>query len=184
MFYDIIIDMRDDQNIINEQIIPTTISFDSRTLRLLELLSEKSEDLAYMLKGAWMTLSSSDNPDMLPQVAHSMRELIEKAPLRIPEVPVEKDLPGERKEQIITLIRTYNGSSQTPAQFLTAQLDILWPLRDFFVAASHHNKPEVTVDEMTQAIINFEECLLNLINPEPISDLDDLDVLIAEGEAL
>lgn len=173
----------DGQDSLTEQIIPTSVIFDSRTLRLLELLSEKSEDLANMLKGAWITLNSSDNPDMLPQVAHSMRELIEKAPLRISEVPVEKDDPGTRKIQLIALIRTYNGSGQTPAQLLTTQLNTLWPLRDFFMSVAHHNRPEATIDEVRRAIVNFEECLLNLISPEPIPDLDELDVLIAEGEA-
>lgn len=167
---------------IDEQ-VTKTISLDARTLRLLEILSEKSEDLAYMLKGAWVTLNSTDNPDMLPQVGHSMRELIEKAPHRIPEVPVEKDDPGTRKVQIIELIQTYNGSGQAPAQLLTAQIDRLWPLRDYFMAVAHHNKPEETVESVRNAIINFEECMLNLISPEPIPDLDELDVLIAEGEA-
>ncbi|HEY1085265.1 MAG TPA: hypothetical protein VGE34_00880 [Candidatus Saccharimonadales bacterium] len=160
------------------------ISLDSRTLRLLELLSEKSQDLADMLKGSWTTLNSTDNPDMLPQVCHSMRELIEKAPLRIPEVPIEKDDPSTRKVQIIALIKTFNGSSQTPAQLLTTQLNILWPLRDFFMAVAHHNKPETTINEVKEAIINLEECLLNLINPEPIPDLEELDMLIAEGDAI
>jgi hypothetical protein len=177
------IDMRDDSREIDGQ-TTQVISFDSRTLKLLELLSEKSDDLANMLKGAWITLNSSDNPDMLPQVAHSMRELVEKAPNKIPEVPVEKDDPGSRKAQIITLIQTYQGSEQTPALLLTAQLNILWPLRDYFMAVAHHNKPDVTVDEIRQAIISLEECLLNLISPEPIPDLDELDVLMAEGEAI
>lgn len=138
-----------------------------------------------MLKGAWVALNSIDNPDMLPQVAHSMRELIEKAPLKIPEVPVEKDDPGTRKTQIIALINAYNGSDgQTPAQVLTAQLDVLWTLREFFVPVSHHNKPDVTIDEVRQAIIGIEECLLNLMSPEPIPDLAELDALIAQGEAI
>lgn len=167
-----------------EEQLAQTGGLDSRTLRLLELLAEKSEDLAHMLKGAWAALSSSDNPDMLPQVGHSMRELIEKAPHRIPEVPVEKDDPATRKVQIITLIQTFNGSGQTPAQLLTTQINTLWPLRDFFMAVAHHNKPEVTIEEVRAAVVNFEECLLNLISPEPIADLDDLDLLIAEGEAI
>lgn len=129
-------------------------------------------------------MSTADNPDMLPQVCHSMRELIEKAPLRMPEVPIEKDEPTQRKIQMIALIKTFNGSSQTPAQLLTTQLETLWPLRDFFVSVSHHNKPEVTVSEVREAIISLEECLLNLVSPEPIPDLDDLDLLIAEGEAI
>lgn len=178
--------MRDDSDSLDEQATQATISFDSRTLRLIELLTEKSEDLANMLKGAWITLNASDNPDMLPQVAHSMRELVEKAPYKIPEVPVEQDDPGSRKTQIIALIQAYNGSNgqQTPAQLLTTQLNILWTLRELFVSIAHHGKPDATIDEVKQAIVQFEECLLNLMSPEPIPDLDELDALIEEGEAV
>jgi hypothetical protein len=178
--------MDDKATSINNQASQSVASYDSRTLALLELLSEKSQDLADMLRGAWVTLNSSDNPDVLPQVAHSMRELVEKAPYRIPEVPVQRDDPGTRKTQIIALIRAYNNSNgqQTPAQLLTAQLEILWTLREYFVSVAHHGKPEATVDEVRQAIVQFEECLLNLMSPEPIPDLDELDKLIAQGEAL
>ena len=160
------------------------IVYDSRTLRLIELLAVKSQVLADMLMGAWVTLYSTDNPDMLPQVAHSMRELIEKAPYKIPEVPVHKDDPNNRKPQIISLIRTYNGAEQTPAQLLTAQLDIMWNARELFMTIAHHGKPDATIEEVRLAIVSFEECLLNMINPEPIPDLAELDELIAEGEAL
>lgn len=178
--------MNGEGNELDEQITQGAISYDSRTLRLLELLSEKSEDLAHMLRGAWVTLDSSDNPDMLPQVAHSMRELVEKAPYKIPEVPVDKDDTGTRKTQIIALIQAYNNSNgqQTPAQLLTTQLEILWTLREYFVIVAHHGRPEATVEELRQAIIQFEECLLNLMSPEPIPDLAELDMLITEGEAL
>jgi hypothetical protein len=169
-----------------EKISQNAISYDSRTLRLLELLSKKSEDLAQMLRGAWVTLNSSDNPDMLPQVSHSMRELVEKAPYKIPEVPVDRDDAGTRKKQIIALIQAYNGSNwqQTPAQLLTTQLEILWTLREYFVIVAHHGRPEATVEELRQAMVQFEECLLNLMSPEPIPDLAELDTLIAEGEAV
>lgn len=164
---------------------PTDIVYDARTLRLLELLTEKSQDLANMLKGAWVTLNSSDNPDMLPQVAHSMRELIEKAPYKIPEVPVDSDDGSTRKIQLIALIQTFNGADgQTPAQLLTAQLNILWSARDIFVTVAHHKKPDVTVADIRQAMVSCEECLLNMMNPEPIPDLAELDAIIAEGEAV
>lgn len=164
------------------ELTESVISFDPRTLRLHTLLSGKSQILADMLMGAWVTLGSSSNPDMLPQVAHSMRELIEKAPFKIPEVPIDKDDPNTRKIQVVALIRTLNGSEQLPAHILTTHLDIIWTLRDYFVAISHHNRPEVTVDEVRKAIISFEECMLNLISPEPIPELDELDALMAEGE--
>lgn len=176
--------MRDNSQEVDE-VTAGAVGFDSRTLRLLELLSEKSQDLADMLKGAWVTLNASDNPDMLPQVAHSMRELVEKAPYKIPEVPVDKDDSSKRKVQLIAMIQTFSGTGgQTPAQVLTAQLDILWTVREFFVIVAHHGRPDVTIEEVKQAIVTFEECLLNLMSPEPIPDLAELDVLIAEGEAV
>ncbi len=171
---------------IDEQSTKNAISYDPRSLKLMALFSEKSQELADMLAGAWATLELSDNPDRLSQAAHSMRELVEKAPFRIPEVPVETDDPGTRKVQIIALIQAYNGSNgqQTPAQVLTTQLTTLWNLREFFVAVAHHGKPDVTEDDLRQAFVQIEECLLNLMSPEPIPDLVELDMLITEGEAI
>src|SRR5438445_9399810 len=104
--------MRDDSSIIDEQVTQNAVSLDSRTLRLLELLSEKSGDLADMLKGAWITLDSSGNPDMLAQVAHSMRELMEKAHDYMVEIPVKTEGNG-LKSAVISLTEKWSAATQS-----------------------------------------------------------------------
>jgi hypothetical protein len=49
-------------------------------LALHAALEERSADLARMYVGALIVLSNPDNPDRLPQAAHSLRELMEKIP--------------------------------------------------------------------------------------------------------
>lgn len=221
---------------LDEQVIQTPVGFDSRTLRLLELLSAKSKELASMLRGAWIVLSTTDNPDVLPQAAHSIRELMEKAPIKLPEVPVQQGSntlksdvmalgtkwavvaqarqsevtwSGEideplrnilndfgvffsefsskyqpRNEQNSALIQALDGSGvQIPAQLLRTKLKQWNGLRDYFLSVAHHGKPNATREEVTEAIASLEEFLLNLISPEPIPELDELDKLIAEGES-
>lgn len=218
-----------------ENVYVTTVSYDTRTLLLLELLSEKSEELANMLKGAWVVLSTKDNPDMLPQVAHSMRELMEKAPIKLPSVPIvqgTKNLKNDvkelgdkwaimvkcrdetslwngeidaslcsmlnefseffdnfstkyqpRNEQNSALIQALDGSGgHMPAQLLKAKLNQWNELREFFLSVAHHGKPNVTIEEVTEAVVILEAFLLDLMMPEPIPDLNELDSLIAEGE--
>ena len=229
--------MGDEIENIDEPTSQGVVSHDPRTRRLLELLTEKSEDLADMLRGAWATLNSSYNPDMLPQVAHSMRELMEKAPIRLPSVPIQQgsnnlkndvqtlgdkwltvtqhiqdeatwsgeineELRGmlndfgtffaefstkyqPRNEQNSALIQALDGSGgQVPEHILNNRLKQWNGLREFFLKVAHHNKATATVDDVTKAIVELEEFLLNLITPEPIPDLAELDTLIAEGEII
>lgn len=229
--------MNGEGNELGEQITQSAISYDSRTLRLLELLSEKSESLANMLRGAWTTLNVLDNPDMLPQVAHSMRELMEKASIMLPNVPIEqgsnslkndvkvlgdkwqtiaqergnafewsnevddrlRELLTEfgtffaefsnkyqpRNEQNTALIQALDSSGgQIPNHILSSRLKQWNDMRQFFLKVAHHGMPNVTAEEVTKAIVELEEFLLSLISPEPIPDLAELDVLIAEGEAI
>jgi hypothetical protein len=49
-------------------------------LALYEALGERAEELARMYIGALIVLANPDNPDRLPQAAHSLRELMEKIP--------------------------------------------------------------------------------------------------------
>lgn len=164
------------------------VSFSSRTLELIGRLGSESQHLADMLKGTWATLESSDNPDMLAQAAHSMRELIEKAPYLIARVPLQSQDPrtlvdGEtRRDQIRSLVATYVGNDgQTSEQILEAQTDDIWTLRGYFVDVAHHRQ-QTTIDEIKQKITELENILFNFISPQPIEDLDELDALMAQGE--
>lgn len=109
----------------------SAVSFSSHTLELINAIVQldvkwqslginqynlKWQDLVNMLKGAWAVLESKDNPDMQAHAAHSMRELIEKAPYYIDAVPIQSKDPNKRptngetrKEHIRILVTTYAG---------------------------------------------------------------------------
>jgi len=141
--------MRDDSSIIDEQVTQNAVSLDSRTLRLLELLSEKSGDLADMLKGAWITLDSSGNPDMLAQVAHSMRELMEKAHDYMVEIPVKTEGNG-LKSAVISLTEKWSTATQSTKSISTSDWSgtvdnpfqkVLKALGEFFATFSAEHRP-------------------------------------------
>lgn len=165
------------------------ISFSRQTLRLITLLEGTSQDLADMLKGAWAVLESADNPDMLSQAGHSMRELIEQAAFSIPGVPIlattRRDrINGEsRRDQIQATIRTLAGNDgRISEQIVEAHSQIIMGLRSYFLNDAAHHGRTTTIDEMRRSIIELENLLLNLLSPESINDLDEIDDLIAEGE--
>ena len=184
---------------------PVTLS--PRTLELIEILMQldikwqalgitqvtfKWQDLARMLKGAWGALESKYNPDMLPQAAHSMRELIEKAYYVIGEVSDKTQDPSALEEgdgrriQLSLLVEYFVGNDgQTSRQIIDAQTDAIFELRQYFVEIAHHSSKRntSTVEEMKQKISDMEEIIFNLLSPQPIEDLDKLDALMAQGES-
>jgi hypothetical protein len=133
----------------DERSTQSAVSYDSRTLRLLELLSENSEDLANMLRGAWITLESSGNPDVLAQVAHSMRELMEKAHDYMVEVPVKIEGNG-LKSAVISLTEKWTTAIQGTKSISTSDWSgtvdnpfqkVLKALGEFFTTFSVEHKP-------------------------------------------
>lgn len=132
-----------------EQARQGAISYASRTQRLLDLLSEKSESHADMLKGAWATLESSGNPDMIAQAAHSMRELIEKAHDYMVEAPVKIEGDG-LKSAVITLAEKWSTGTQKTKSISTSDWSgtvdnpfqkLLKALGDFFATFSAEHRP-------------------------------------------
>lgn len=141
--------MQDELENIDEQFAQSAVSYDSRTLRLLELLSENSEDLANMLRGAWITLESSGNPDVLAQVAHSMRELMEKAHDHMVEVPVKMEGNG-LKSAVISLTEKWTTAIQGTKSISTSDWSgtvdspfqkVLKSLGEFFTTFSAEHRP-------------------------------------------
>jgi hypothetical protein len=59
---------------------PQSTSLDVRRRALHDALSKKNTKLATIFEGAIIALEKSENPERLPQCAHSLRELIEKLP--------------------------------------------------------------------------------------------------------
>ena len=163
--------------------------FEPGTNELLGIFRKEAPKLANMLEGAWAVLNSSDNPDMLPQAAHSIRELIEKAPYEIPAVPIQSTEPnttvdGEnRTDQAELMIRTLAGKNgQISEQLLKAKLTTYKDIKDYSVGVSHHGK-ETTIEELQQKLTDLEDVFLNLIGSRTLEDFDELDTYIAEGEA-
>lgn len=217
-----------------EDKVVNVVELEPRTLKLYSILADKSQDLANMLMGAWITLNSSENnPDKLSQVAHSMRELMEKTPIKIPSVPIQQGTgnlksdvqqlsnswrnlkressgwSGEiteelsdmleqldvffadfatkyqpRKEQSMALVKALDvAGGQIPDHILAARLMEWDNLHNFFLKVAHHGNVNITTADITEKVISLEEFLLNLFVPKPKQDLDDLDILIAEGES-
>jgi hypothetical protein len=207
-----------------------------QTRQLYVVLAEKAPKLAQMLYGIWLGLNDVRSPETLPQVAHSARELMEKAPIYL-EVPVEQGsgtLTGNVRtlhaawqsmragawagcppwegaidpalaEWLATAGDFFDGfatAHQTRAQQIQIQITSLdqsgqplpegilservrqWDgLRQYFLKVAHHNS-ETDVDTLRQKVGELEVFLLALLYPQPIADMDDIDELIQEGEAL
>lgn len=163
------------------------ITLESQTLELLDALRKESQELADMLEGAWVVLGSSNNPDMLAQAAHSIRELIEKAPYKIPSVPIRATEPkstveGEsRNDQAGLMMRTLAGKhGQISEQLLTAKLDVYSGIREYAVAVSHHDK-KTRSEELRHKIQDLENIFLDLMGSRTAEDFDDIDRLVEQG---
>lgn len=210
-------------------------SFDPRTQRLLDYLSAKSERLCDMLKGAWTGLGQSeDNPDLHAQIAHSVRELMEKAPRDLATIPMQLnsgELVGQvrilsakwkaaaipladtewngiiniTQKQLLTgvgalfedfdskyppnnqrrsaLIQALDGSTiQIPEQIMAQRIEAWKQHSEYFIAVAHHNKT-TTLEELRNNLMNVEQLLVDILAPEVIPVLDELDELIESTEA-
>lgn len=211
-------------------------SFSPQTQQLHRVLSEKSELLARMLHGAWIAISNTRNPESLVQAAHSIRELMEKAPIEIPEVPVQQgsgNLTDEvralqsawqqiknskwtesppwigeidstlsgwlskaddffnsfnenhktRTEQLVDALSSLDqAGNPLPPALVKEKVEEWKKLRQYFLSIAHHGRTG-EYDEFTNNISDLEVFLLNLLYPQPIKDIDELDALISEGES-
>lgn len=146
----------------SELVSQSTISYDPRTRTLLDVFAEKSEDLANMLRGAWTALDSSGNPDMLAQVAHSMRELMEKAHDHMVEVPVKIEGNG-LKAAVITLAEKWTKATQNTKSISTSDWSgtvdnpfqkALKALGEFFATFSAEHRPRKAQQKAVLAILD------------------------------
>lgn len=210
-------------------------SFDPRTQKLLDYLDDKSERLSGMLKGAWIGLTQDEeNPDKHAQIAHSVRELMEKAQKDLTTLPMQLNsgelvgqirglsaswktaaipvtdtswdgsLTARQKKTLVSidtllvdfdtkyppnserrsaLIQALDGSAaQIPQQIMTERDNAWKELSEYFIAVAHHNTTTET-DILQDNLIKVEQLLLDILTPEVIPVLDDIDVLIESVEA-
>lgn len=210
-------------------------SFDPRTQKLLDYLDSKSERLSDMLKGAWIGLAQDEeNSDKHAQIAHSVRELMEKAQKDLTTLPMQLNsgelvgqirglstswktaaipvtdiswdgsITNKQKEILVSintllvdfdtkyppnserrsaLIQALDGSSAQIPQQIMSERDNAWKeLSEYFIAVVHHNKTTMT-DDLRDKLIKVEQLLLDILTPEVIPVLDDIDALIASVEA-
>lgn len=211
------------------------LSFDPRTQKLLDYLDKKSERLSTMLKGAWIGLAQDEaNPDKHAQVAHSVRELMEKAQKDLTTLPMQLNsgeligqirglsaswkvaaipvtdiawsgtITTKQKKMLVSintllidfdakyppnserrsaLIQALDGSTaQIPQQIMTERDNAWKELSEYFVAVAHHNTTTST-DALQDNLIKVEQLLLDILTPEVIPVLDDIDALIESVEA-
>ncbi len=74
-----------------QEIKKESFEFSRQQEALYQALVEKTPELARMYKGALIVLINRDNPEHLCHSAHSIRELMEKAPIHfnLPRIPKE-----------------------------------------------------------------------------------------------
>lgn len=209
-------------------------SFDPRTQKLLDYLDDKSKRLSGMLKGAWIGLAQDEeNPDKHAQIAHSVRELMEKAQKDLTTLPMQLNsgelvgqirglsaswktaaipvtdtswdgsLTARQKKTLVSidtllvdfdtkyppnserrsaLIQALDGSAaQIPQQIMTERDNAWKELSEYFIAVAHHNTTTET-DILQDNLIKVEQLLLDILTPEVIPVLDDIDVLIESVE--
>lgn len=123
----------------------------NETLQLIELFSNEysAKALADMLYGSWIALKTpNNNPEYIPQVAHSVREFIEKSE-KITGTPVEIEGKGlkvavielndkwSKAKRNTKLVDTsvWSGTVDAPMQ------KILKALSDFFATFSATHRP-------------------------------------------
>lgn len=210
-------------------------SFDPRTQKLLDYLDKKSERLSAMLKGAWIGLAQDEaNPDKHAQVAHSVRELMEKAQKDLTTLPMQLNsgeligqirglsaswkvaaipvtdtawsgtITTKQKKMLVSintllmdfdakyppnserrsaLIQALDGSAaQIPQQIMTERDNAWKELSEYFIAVAHHNTTTST-DALQDNLIKVEQLLLDILTPEVIPVLEDIDALIESVEA-
>lgn len=128
------------------------ITLENETQKLINLLSEEysASPLSVMLHGAWVCLRlPDDNPDRLAQVAHSIREFMEKAHELLVEVPVKQE-GGGLKNAVIDLGGKWEAAVKDTKSVntteWTGELDkplqkALKSMSDFFATFSAEHRP-------------------------------------------
>lgn len=139
-------------NITNNIYAINGITLNNETQELIRMLNDEynAQSLSDMLHGAWVTIKlPGDNPDKLPQAAHSIREFMEKSHDYLVEVPVKRDGNG-LKSAVISLndkwttatnntksINISDWSGTVDSQFQK----ILKALGEFFATFSAEHRP-------------------------------------------
>lgn len=74
----------------SEAVTDDASALSSQTLLLIGQLELKEKRLSQMLQGAWFAAQNDRHPETATHAAHSARELMEKAPIWLPDVPVQQ----------------------------------------------------------------------------------------------
>lgn len=142
----------DDVNQVDSQPNEYTTKLRDETRLLMNMLSNdyRANNLTDMLHGAWATLNTTNNnPDFLAQVAHSIREFMEKAHDYIVEAPVKQEGNG-LKGAVISLTDKWTSATQNTKTISTSDWSgtvdnpfqkILKALGEFFATFSAEHRP-------------------------------------------
>lgn len=137
----------------------------NETRQLLDIFLNEydAKNLSDMLHGAWITLGApNNNPDYLPQVAHSIRELVEKAHDYVVEVPVRIEGNG-LKSVIISLAEKWSTATQNTKSINITEWSgtvdgpfqkILKTMSEFFATFSAEHKPRSAQHKATLATLD------------------------------
>jgi len=150
------------------------LSLDAQQIACYKALQEKSSYIAGMYIGTLRVMRQEDNPDKLPQAAHSIRELMEKLPgvLDVPMQATKETLKSKVREledewkKVITN-KGCNDNGEWTGEIGGALQKFLKKTEKFFEwIVEHHPRRR---NEYTEALRAMDNSNISL--PEPLEVL-------------
>jgi len=149
-----------------------------RQRKIYQELLRINRKAANAYKGALMVLRDSENPDRFSQAAQSLRELTNLISRKV-------SIPQERKEKEENLRKKlekkFTGNPDLlphPSEEKVRALIRHWYNlhNNFFLPLAHHGR-DTSDEEFLSNLSEFEEILLQFLNPAPVA-LKELDSLL------
>ena len=145
--------------------------------------SKKLNDEVKTLHEAWKIIRaadwSADHPWQGTNIDESLSGWLVQAETFFDDY--SKSHQSRNKQIEITIAALDKSGQNLPENLMAARVKQWSNLREYFLAICHHGK-DGKLDEFKAKLGELEAFLLDLIHPEPIPLLDELDALISEGE--
>jgi hypothetical protein len=92
--------------------------------------------------------------------------------------------PSTRGQRINKMVNRLSPAMGALPEAATVDFYQQWKDENgYFQAIAHHNKPVASESDHMTHLVTFDSLLITILNPQPLDDLNELDALIAEGEA-
>ena len=153
--------------------------------KIYQELLRINKKAANAYKGALMVLRDRENPDRFSQAAHSLREVSALISREI-SIPQERKNSNEKRDSNEKLREKLEKRFvenldllPRPSEEKVRKLIRVWINlhNDFFISIAHHGK-DTSDEEFLSKLSEFEEILLQFLNPAPVV-LEELNSLLA-----